>query len=116
MGNLVLETNATKIQPLAPAVITPTSYTATAQTVTYAVTVKATGPWVVSIPKDASWVTATLANTSGAPATPTLVDGNGNGTVTITLARNGTTAKTHKNRSTTITIAGRSHTIKQTWK
>jgi hypothetical protein len=200
MGSLVLAPNASKIPAAVPGVITPTSYTATAQAAPYSVSVRATGSWAVYIPTDASWVTATLANTSGTPATPTLVDGsgngtvtitlaanttnsnrtaviriagvehtvtqafqpkgisrssysgskaavsyqvnvvavgdwsvsiptnasswvtatplsgNGNGTVTITLAQNGTTVKTHKNRSTTITIAGRSHKIKQTWK
>jgi hypothetical protein len=44
------------------------------------------------------------------------MSGNGNGTVTITVAPNGTTVKTHIGRSATINIAGCSHKIKQSWK
>jgi hypothetical protein len=109
MGSLVLAPNASKIPAAVSGVITPTSYSATYTGVTYPVTVKVTGPWAVFIPTDATWVTATLANTSGTPATPTLVDGSGNGTVTITLAANTTSSK----RTAVIHIAGVEHTITQ---
>ena len=109
MGSLVLAPNASKIPAAVPGVITPTSYSAPYTGVTYPVTVKATGPWAVSIPTAATWVTATLANTSGTPATPTLMDGSGNGTVTITLAANTTSSI----RTAVISIAGVDHAITQ---
>jgi hypothetical protein len=91
-------------QQYQPVVITPPSYSRGNAAISYQVKVVAVGPWSVLIPSDASsWVTATP------------LKGNGNGTVTITLAQNGTTVQTHKDRKTTITIAGLPHTIKQTW-
>jgi hypothetical protein len=93
----------TLTQQYQPSGMTRTSYVGNNAAVTYTVDVTAVGSWTVTKPTDATWVTVSP------------MSGNGNGTVTITLAVNGTTVKTHKDRATTIQIAGSAHYISQTW-
>ena len=91
--------------------ISPASQKALRAASVYTVEVKTQGPWDVVIPPNTPWVTAEVVR--GAVAdTASLLDGNGNGTVRITILENpGFNA-----RKAIITMAGVPYTIDQDYR
>jgi predicted cupin superfamily sugar epimerase len=75
---------------------------------TYTIDVRTQGAWQVVVPAGVTW--ATVAVVGADAATP--LAGNGNGTVTITVAPNQTTAR----RVLRINIAGVTHTLTQDYR
>ena len=89
--------------------VAPRSKKVTAAATTYVVTVQTAGRWRVKIPTDVKWVTARVSSVNGKVGDSATTAGNGNGKVTITVAKN----TTYTRRSATITIAGVRHELTQ---
>jgi hypothetical protein len=89
--------------------VSPLSKFVPAAAITYTVAVNTKGTWSVQIPADLTWVTATVSSANGVTGPSTTTQGDGNGTVTITVAQNGTNTR----REGLITIAGLTHELTQ---
>jgi hypothetical protein len=89
--------------------VSPLNKFVPAAAITYSVSVSTKGIWGVEIPADLTWVTATVSSDAGTTGPSTTTQGDGNGTVTITVAQNGTNTR----REGEIKIAGLTHTLTQ---
>lgn len=89
--------------------VSPLNKFVPAAAITYSVSVSTKGTWGVEIPADLTWVTATVSSDAGTTGPSTTTQGDGNGTVTITVAQNGTNTR----REGQIKIAGLTHTLTQ---
>ena len=95
-GSFVAQPNTNNVEPEITSV-SPLNKEVTAAATTYKVTVTTAGAWTVKIPSTVTWVTATP------------LKGTGNGTITITVAKNATNTR----REAEIKIAGFTHTLQQ---
>jgi hypothetical protein len=89
--------------------VSPLNKSVSAAAITYSVSVSTKGTWGVVIPADLTWVTATVSSAAGGVGPSATTQGSGNGTVTITVAQNGTNAR----REGKVNIAGLIHTLTQ---
>ena len=107
-GNLVVLPNSTGLAPEITSV-SPTNKDVRAAATTYSVIVGTAAAWNVKIPAEIDWVTATVSTVAGGTGPSGSTPGNGNGTVTISVAQN----TIYTRREAKITIAGVTHTITQ---
>jgi hypothetical protein len=94
--------------PGAVSSISPSTKSVGSGATTYDVVVTGVDKWNVSIPSSASWVKAEVVNQDGSVWGDKLT-GNGDATVKVTITANSSL----NNRSTTINIGGKNHTVTQ---